>query len=751
MAQGVADAGIACLGMVLAERGVRVGQEELRVAAGVSRDGSTLDSLGAVARDLGFEPRLVDGSPADLSQQDLPAIISWGSTHVRVLESRGRGGFHLVDPFHGRVHVSAHEVRTHSAGPALVVPPADTHAERPGALGALRDSLRRHVDGVGPGAIFVVLAGLGLVIPGLLAPALVRVFVDTYVVAGDSQGARLIVGGLIAATVVTVVLTALQQWGLRRLVTVASIRNGALFVWHVLRMPAWFYAQRDATTLAYRVGLTEQLAEVLSSRVAVALLAQLTSAFYLVLIAVYSPILAALALVGPALSVALMWRIGRLRSEVRQRQAREAAVTATELGIAFRMIETLKATGSEDVAFTRYYASVGRRLTLGVTRLWAFIAMVPVLAITATTSLVIVAGAALVMRGELSTGTLTAVVILLAGFLAPLAVLVPAIDAILNIRGAWEQLGDVLDQAVDPLLVDDAVDPVTGPALIRPRAPVEPDASRGDPPHPPETEADPDEELRRLLVPRARRVGRLVVDPWAADLQVTDLRFGYAPHRPALVDGIDVHAAASRVVALVGASGSGKSTVGRLVTGLYQPWGGSILLDGRPLSSYSSQARARDIGLVTQDPDLYVASVRDNITMFDPQVMPRDVIRAAQDACVHDDIVSRPGAYDADLLEDGRDLSGGQRQRLMIARALVRNPRLLVLDEATSALDARTEAEVLGRIRDRGCTVILISHRLSAVRDADEIVVLDRGAVVQRGRHDSLAAEPGRYRELMRP
>jgi ATP-binding cassette, subfamily C, bacterial len=429
------------------------------------------------------------------------------------------------------------------------------------------------------------------------------------------------------------------------------------------------------------------------------------------------------------------------------------------------MIETLKATGSEDVAFARTFASVGRRLTLGSTRLWGYLAMVPVLANSLATALVLCAGAYLVMAGTITQGTLAAFTILLGGFLAPLIVIVPAVDSVLNLRGAWEQLKDVLDQDVDPLLIDPYADGTpaevaadTGVADIgaadigvADEAPARRAPSEALAPAPDMAEDDPLALLAatsRSGVSGRRRRG-LAIDPWAASLTLDDVTFGYSPRQPPLLESFDLQANPGRVVALVGPSGSGKSTIGRLVGGLYQPWSGEILLDGRPLESYPREARAREVTFVNQDVVLYAASIRDNITMFDPGIRDRDIIAAAVDACVHDDITARPGGYDSILAEEGRDLSGGQRQRLVIARALVRRPRLIVLDEATSSLDARTEAQVVQHLRDRGCTVLVVAHRLSTVRDADEIIVLDRGGVAQRGTHRQLAAEAGVYRDLM--
>ncbi len=762
LALGANESGIACLAMVLAANGVRVGQEELLRACGVTRDGSSFAELAETAAVFQVDPVVLTGDSTILDDLTLPAIIHWGASHSRVVEARSGASWSVVDPLIGRLDVTDTELRATWGGEALTLSSAST---------PLRvrswDRLRTRMRGSWIGVWFVVLAGLGLIVPGLLTPALIREFVDEYLIAGDGQGAVLLIGGLVAALVVSIALLVLQLRGLQRLLTVSVIRNASRFVWHLLRMPAWFFSQRDATTLAYRVGLNEQLADVLAGRFTAAMLAQLTSVFFLIVMIIYSPPLAAVALIGPVLAAILMWRIALLRSEIRQRQAREGSVTATELGVTLRMIETLKATGSEDVAFNRAFSSVGRRLSLGYTRLWGYIGMVPVFATALTSALVLIVGAYLVMQGSLTQGTLAGFTILLAGFLGPLVILVPSLDSVLNLRGAWEQMTDVLEQQVDPGLWDQDVDAPIGSTTSPMEASGVLAAPAGD-------DADPGQSLTEeatdigsleqvdsstdqahadpialLASGGRRRRGRLSVDPWAAALTVQDVTFGYSPRQPPLLDRISLQADPGRIIAVVGSSGGGKSTLGRLVGGLYRPWTGQILIDGRPLDTYPREARAREVTFVNQDVVLYSASIRDNITMFDPLLRDRDIIAAARDACVHEDIALRPGGYDSVLQEDGRDLSGGQRQRIVIARALVRRPRLLVLDEATSALDARTEAQVVENLRGRGCTVLVVAHRLSTVRDADEIIVIDGGRIVERGTHRDLSVADGLYRELM--
>lgn len=751
LAQSSYESGPMCLAMLLASHGVFVGQETLRVACGVGRDGTDLGDLRSAAEQVGAQASILT-EPID--SIPLPAVIRWGPGLLRIVESRHGSTWHLIDPFEGRLTCSDAQMHAAYSGSALILEGSPTSSIE-SQIGRFRHwrevsrNLTSILHGSVGGVVFVVLAGLALIAPGLLTPALVRQFVDTYLSTGDSTNAVVLVGALIGALIVQAALIALQLFGLGRLVMATAVRQTALFVWHVLRMPAWFYEQRDPTTVGYRVGLNEEWSNVLSGRLTAALLAQMTSIFYLIVMIIFSPILAAIAALGLALSFILTWRVARLRSEVRQRQSRERAVLATQLGVSLRMLETLKATGSEDIAFARVYGALGRSISLGNTSLWAYLAMVPVLATTLTTAAVLGMGAVLVMAGTLTLGTLTAFTLLLAGFLAPLAVIIPSLDSALNLRGAWEQLDDVLAQRPDPLLWDPAIDgPAPDDLSSGPFRSMQLATTGVDEPTPAEEEAADDLSAIIQGASRRRRRG-LAIDPWAATLRLEDVSFGYTPGRPPQLHGISLDVPAGRMVAIVGKSGSGKSTLGRLIAGLYPPASGAIYLDGRSLRDFGPEERSRELAFVDQDLVAYQATIRENLTMFDPTISDRDVIAAARDAQIHDDIVARPGGYDALLAEDGRNLSGGQRQRLVIARALVRQPRLIVLDEATSALDARTESTVIDRLRGRGCTIVLVAHRLSTVRDAENIIVMDGGCVAETGTHRSLSEDGAIYRELM--
>jgi len=758
LAQASTEMGITCLRMAMASAGTHVGQEELRHVCGPSRQGVDLAELSTVAEYFNFTSEPVDAQSLVLDQTPfdvaLPVIALWSGGHAVVISGRSGNSWEVIDPISGRKELNSHELAEKLNGPAIAVNPGPNAVRNSRPPGILKTLVGRHT-GSRVGIVFVVLTGLALIVPGIITPGLLRLFVDGYLSTGNRDGAAVIIAGLIIALILSITLTALQLVSLRRLTTITLTAASARFLWHLLRMPAWFISQRDPTTLAYRVSLTESIALVMSGPFASAVLAQLTSLFFLIIMFILSPPLALVALLGYVILILMILRIVPLRLEVRQRQAREAAVTMSELGTSLRVLETLKATGSEYIAFNRIYSALGRRLTLGNTHLWGWLGMLPVFAILLIQTLVLATGAWLSIQGTLTLGTFAAFSVLLAAFVAPIVVLIPSLDAFLNLRGALEQADDVLEQEVDPRMRDPYLDhpssPIAPSTTLSVELPVRVVADSPIDPEPPKADRAENDLDALLAVAHSgrRKKGGLAIDPWAARLTISELTFGYTPSEPPLFTDVSITINPGRIVAIVGKSGSGKSSIGRLIAGLYEPWSGEIRIDDKPFKDHSRAVLAREIGFVDQDTVIYQATVRDNLTMFDPDISDRDVITAAKAAQLHDDIIARPGGYDAVLQENGRDLSGGQRQRLGIARALVRQPRLLVLDEATSALDARTESAVISELQSMGCTTLVVAHRLSTVRDADEIVVLDAGGIHERGTHLELAGRQGLYRELM--
>jgi NHLM bacteriocin system ABC transporter peptidase/ATP-binding protein len=698
------ECGAAALAIVLEHHGTFVPLSTLREECGVSRDGSKASNVLKAGRKYGLECRGFRKEPNEVRSLPMPVIAHWNFNHFLVVEGFVKDKVYLNDPAMGPVTVTAEEFDHAFTGVVLTLRPTPEFVPR-GRRPSVWPALWARIRGSRGAVAFLLLAGLGLVLPSLVAPIFGMVFVDEILVGGKTYWLPALLLGMALTAALRAGITLLQRTYLVKLLMKLGVSASAGFMWHALRLPLGFYHARLPGDLASRLQANDNVANLLSGRLSGVLLDLILAVFYAAFMAYLD---APLLLVGFGTVVAhvvILRASDRVRGDLSRRVGQDAGKLAGVAASGLQMIETIKASGSESEFFSRW---AGHQAKLVVTQQRA--ARREQLMLSATTALshvssllVLSIGALHIMDGRMSVGTLVAFQGLMSSFLQPIERLSQAGAALQQLRGDMERLDDVLGHSRDPAV----------PAAVD----VEEDA--GGP--------------RRLT----------------GELELRGLSFGYLPFAPPLVDGLDLHMAPGQRVSLVGGSGSGKSTVGKLVCGLYRPWAGEVLLDGKPREQLPRTAILTSVAMVDQDIALFEGTVRENLTLWDETVPETDVVQAAKDACIHDDITKLPGGYDARVTEGGFNFSGGQRQRLEIARALVRQPALIVLDEATSALDPETERRVDENLRRRGCSCLIIAHRLSTIRDSDEIIVLEQGRVVERGAHEELMARGGVYRSLL--
>lgn len=696
------ECGAASLGIILRHFGRYVPLEELRIACGVSRDGSKASHILKAARDYGLVAKGYRYETATLRKQTLPLVVFWNFNHFLVVEGFGKDRVYLNDPATGPRVVSEKEFDEAYTGVMLGFQPGPNFqpgGRPPGFWGALKQRLK----GAESALAYTLLASLALVVPGLVIPTFSKLFIDDYLIRGTDDWLPILFLGMAATALMRAALTHLQQSRLLHLETRLAITGSSRFFWHVLRLPVEFFQQRYAGDVALRVAANDTVAQLLSGELATQAIGALMAVFFAALMFQYDAVLATTAVAIAGLNLLALRLVSRHRRDANLRLLQERGkLLATTLG-GIRAIETIKASGSEQDFFMRWSGHKAKALNteqrLEVhTRL---LAALPTLMTALNTAVVLALGGLRVMEGSLSVGALVAFQSLLASFTEPVNKLVALGSKLQEAEGDLTRLDDVLNYPVDATTIDRTAPDATPPKL-------------------------------------------------AGRLELKDVSFGYSRLEPALIEHFDLTLTPGARVALVGGSGSGKSTLARLVAGLYAPWSGAILFDGRPRDSVPRAVLSNSLAYVDQDIFLFEGTVRDNLTLWDATLPETDMLQAAKDACIHDVVSARAGGYDTPVSEGGGNFSGGERQRLEIARALALNPSLLVLDEATAALDPLVEKEIDDHLRRRGCACLIVAHRLSTIRDCDEIIVLERGRVVERGTHAQLMANAGYYAGLMR-
>lgn len=698
------ECGAASLAMVLAYYGKFVPLEKLRSECGVSRDGSAAVNIVQAARKYGLKAQGHRLKPESVKTVRLPMILFWNFNHFVVLTGIKGNKVFLNDPAAGPRVVSYNEFDQAFTGVVLAFEPEPDFRQGGEKFRALPALIER-LQGAKIALTYIVLASLFLVIPGLIIPIFSKIFVDHILIDQMYGWMRPLLLAMALTALLRGLLTWLQQYYLLRLETKLALAWSARFLRHLLRLPIPFFFQRLAGDLGGRVQLNDAVARLLANDIATNALNVLTIVFFALLMAQYDLPLTLLGVAAALLNALTLRYVSRKQTLLNQKLHQETGKFMGILMSGLQMIETLKATGAESDFFTTcagYQAKV-INAQQEARRTSQTLAIIPSFLTGLIDVIVLIFGAYRVMQGHLSMGMLVAFQSLMRSFLTPVNQLMNVGLKIQQTTAGVQRLDDVFRYDVDESF----------------------------------------QNGRQMTTDEAR------VDRLEGFLEFKQVTFGYSRLEPPLIQDLNFSLRPGDRVALVGKSGSGKSTVAKLITGLYHPWSGEILFDGRPRREYPRQFLNNSLAAVDQEIFLFEGAIKDNLTMWDDTAPDANVVWAAKDACIHDDIGNRPGAYRSEVAERGANFSGGQRQRLEIARALVNNPSILILDEATSALDPKTEKMIDDQLRQRGCTTLIIAHRLSTIRDADEIIVLDRGKVVQRGTHNELINVAGLYADLI--
>ncbi len=695
------ECGAASLCMILAYYNKWVTLEQVRADCGVSRDGSNAQNMMLAARNYGLEANGYKLEPEELEEEgEFPCIVHWEFNHFVVVKGFSRDKVYINDPARGSITVSRERFDEAFTGIALLFEPGEGF-EPGGKPKSVIGFAKSRLKGSSSAMVFVITTTIIASLMTIIGSGFSRVFLDRILTHKSPEWFVPFFAGLGIITLLQVVTAWIQAVYALRVNGKMDAVGSTTYMWKILRLPMEFFSQRMAGDIQMRRESNASIASTLVNTIGPLVLQSWMMIFYLVVMLRYSILLTCIGLSCVAVNSIMSRYISAKRVNIMRVMLRDQGKLASSTVSAVDMIETIKASGAENGYFEKwsgYQASVNTQNVRFITQN-ALLGIVPTAVMTLTNMLILVLGIWYAMKGYFTVGMITAFQGFMAQFLAPAEQFIGAGQMIQEMKTSMERVEDVMQYPEDPVFKESA--------------------GSG--------------EHRKL----------------SGTLSMKHVTFGYSRLGKPVIEDFNLELKQGQRVAFVGTSGCGKSTLAKLISGLYQPWSGEILIDGKPIQEIDRSDFTGSVAVVDQDIILFEDTISDNIKMWDNSIEDFEMIMAARDAQIHEDIMQRNGNFQYRITEGGKDFSGGQRQRLEIARVLAQDPTMIILDEATSALDAKTEYEVVKSIKDRGITCVVVAHRLSTIRDCEEIVVLDHGKVVERGTHDELIKRDGAYKMLV--